>query len=171
MILPPPLRQTASGTVTCRGFVQVPATFGSFTLTNGGLFVVKYGSDGTVLWAKAGSGNGNAIAADALGNCYLAGHCFNGAAFDNITLATSSSSYADVLVAKLGFPPVKVLRNGSQLTFTWTTNVTGFALESATNSPAGTNWTSVTNTPVRVADQFIVTNSISGTNKFYRLRK
>jgi hypothetical protein len=122
-------------------------------------------------WVKAVSGNGNAIAADALGNCYLAGHCFNGATFDNITLTTGSSSYADVLVAKLGFPPVKVLRNGNQLTSTWTTNVTGFALESVTNSPAGTNWTAVTNTPARVGDQFTVTNSISGTNKFYRLRE
>ena len=151
-----------------------PSTFGGITLTNTGLFVAKYDSSGNVPWAKTavGSTRGNAIAADSVGNCYVAGGLYYSGTFDNITLTDSGNNpNADILVTKIGRPWVKILRNASQLTFAWTTNVTGFALESATNLPAGANWTAVTNTPVRVGDQFTVTNSISGTNKFYRLRK
>jgi hypothetical protein len=156
------------------GLYSAPASFGNVTLTNGGIFVVKYDGAGNELWVKSSTtanANGNAIAVDSLGNCYVGGHCFNGATFDNIALTTSSDSFSDILAAKLGFPLVTVVGSHGQIALQWTTNVAGFVLESATNFPAGTNWTTVTNLSAIVGNQYTVSNSASGAKKFYRLRR
>jgi Tfp pilus assembly protein PilZ len=62
-------------------FGSANMAFGATTLTRPGLsgmFVVKYDAGGNVLWAKSEGGTGrnspNAVALDASGNCYVAGH-------------------------------------------------------------------------------------------------
>jgi hypothetical protein len=96
-------------------FVFSTAVFDSVTLTNSSLkgganiFLVKYDSGGTVLWAKSAGGTetgyGFAIAVDAPANVYLTGH-FGGstATFGSVTV-TNSSGFAvdggyDIFVAK-----------------------------------------------------------------------
>jgi hypothetical protein len=63
-----------------------------------------------------------------------------------------------------------IAHSGSNALVAWLTNATGFALEYATNLPA-TSWTSNSSPPAIVNGQYMITNSISGGTRFYRLRK
>lgn len=87
-------------------------TFGSTTLTNVGggsayedMFLVKYNSSGTVLWAKSAGSNyfdsGNAIVVDGSGNSYVTGH-FDGASinFGAFSLTNSNTAYAEMFIVK-----------------------------------------------------------------------
>ena len=90
-------------------------TFGSIVLNSaasttnvGDLFVVKYNTAGTPLWAKnlvASTGaRGHGIALDAAGNCYLTGFFEDVTLpFDNITLVNGGSQgQRDIFIGKIG---------------------------------------------------------------------
>jgi hypothetical protein len=70
-----------AGNVFISGFFQSPTiTFGAYTLTNSGnndIFLVKYDSNGNVLWARSSGGAGNdygySTKTDGNGNVYVAG--------------------------------------------------------------------------------------------------
>jgi uncharacterized repeat protein (TIGR03803 family) len=68
-------------------------------------------------------------------------------------------------------PRLSVLRSGTNVVLTWPTNATGFTLQSVTNLVSGATWTTASPGPVVVSGQYTVTNPISGTRKFYRLRQ
>ncbi len=96
-----------SGNIYLTGrFKSSTLAFGAVILTNSGnndIFLVKYDADGNVLWAKCAGGinyeSGNAIAADALGNIYIAGYFSSPTiTFGSITL-TNVGSY-DMFLAK-----------------------------------------------------------------------
>jgi hypothetical protein len=54
--------------------------------------------------------------------------------------------------------------------FGWPTNSAGFTLQSTPAlSPA--TWSVLTNTPAVSGNQFVITNSVSASNRFYRLIK
>ena len=94
----------AGGNVVVTGFFNSPSiTFGSTTLTNPGLFVVKYDASGNVLWAKSagGAGLGRGIATDASGNVLVIG-CFYSPSitFGTTTLTNVGVSGADIFVVK-----------------------------------------------------------------------
>lgn len=57
-----------------------------------------------------------------------------------------------------------------QARLTWPTNATGYTLEFATSLPA-TLWTTITNTPTVLSNQFALEVDTTGGSKFYRLRK
>jgi hypothetical protein len=61
------------------------------------------------------------------------------------------------------------------MNWTWLTNYTGFALRSTTNLAStnliSTNWSTVSPAPVILSGQNIVTNPISGAQKYFRLRQ
>jgi len=97
----------ALANVYITGYFQSPAiTFGSYTLANAGgqdIFVVKYDSSGSVLWAKRAGGNswdqGAYVATDSSGNAYLTGYYQSSTiSFGSYTL-TNSGSY-DAFLAK-----------------------------------------------------------------------
>jgi hypothetical protein len=84
-----------------------------------------------------------------------------------------SSGYGTVFSLSLGSmsvspPQLTIIHSGTNIILTWPTNATGFTLQSVTNLVL-TNWTTVSPTPVIVNTNNVVTNSISGTRKFYRL--
>ncbi len=62
-------------------------------------------------------------------------------------------------------------RGGNQLVLSWPTNAVGFTLQSRSDLNSSANWTDSTDSPVIVADQYFVTNSISAAAQFYRLKK
>lgn len=66
-------------------------------------------------------------------------------------------------------PELKVIRSSSNLFLTWPTNATGFTLQCTTNLVPPIIWTAVAPAPVTVDGQNIVSNSISGSQRFYRL--
>jgi hypothetical protein len=67
-------------------------------------------------------------------------------------------------------PALGFSRNGNQLVFSWPTNAVSFTLTTATSltSPV---WTPVVVAPFVVNDQYVVTNSITPANQFYRLSR
>jgi hypothetical protein len=77
------INSDTNGNILITGYFSSPTiTFGSTTLTNAGsgnedLFIVKYNSNGNVLWAKSAGGtdseNGLSICADSLGNVFATG--------------------------------------------------------------------------------------------------
>jgi len=62
-----------------------------------------------------------------------------------------------------------IIPAGTNALLTWPTNFNGFTLQSTTNLASSTSWTYVSSVPVVVATNNVVTNTISGTQKFFRL--
>ena len=60
--------------------------------------------------------------------------------------------------------------NSQQARITWPTNGPDFALQFVTSLPA-TEWTTITNTPTVIDDQFALSVETTAGPKFYRLRK
>ncbi len=101
----------ASGNVFVTGtFFSPTITFGAVTLTNadnsglsGDMYLVKYNSAGTVLWATRIGGisseDGVAVATDASGNCYVTGNYFTNNLLIGATLLTNSGG-TDMFVVK-----------------------------------------------------------------------
>lgn len=58
-------------------FVSLPITFGATTFTAHGFLLVKYDTNGNVVWAKSSGGlnrvQGNSVSTDALGNIFIIG--------------------------------------------------------------------------------------------------
>src|SRR6266540_1381316 len=70
-------------------------------------------------------------------------------------------------------PPVSLNArpNGNELIISWPTSAVGFILQSTLDLTAPITWLDFTNPPTVIGAQFTVTNSISGSAQFYRLRK
>lgn len=80
----------------------------------------------------------------------------------------TGTSAANFLIDVLSVA-VKKLAN-SAVALSWPSSATGFALQANTNL-SSTNWVAVTNVPVVVNGKNTVTNSITNSTAFYRLRK
>ncbi len=60
----------------------------------------------------------------------------------------------------------------TQAVLDWTTAATGYQLETTNSLALGTTvWPAVTNVPSILNGRYSVTNLLTGTNQFYRLRK
>jgi len=67
-------------------------------------------------------------------------------------------------------PPLTIAFSGVDVVLSWATNFPGFTLEAKTN--LNTNlWSIVSPAPVVSGTNYVVTNAISGSARFYRLRK
>jgi hypothetical protein len=98
---------TSGNTYTVGYYRSASITFGSFTLTSPGtaghMYIVKSNSVGTVLWAKAATGNdqneADAVAVDPFGNVLVTGTYQNTMTVDGFTL-NSSGGAGDMFLAK-----------------------------------------------------------------------
>jgi sulfatase modifying factor 1 len=71
-----------------------------------------------------------------------------------------------------GIPPTLGYRRlGNNIELSWSTNATGFTLQSATNLDASAVWSFNPPAPTVFGSNYVVTNSASGDRKFYRLKK
>ena len=78
-----------SGNVYITGGYSGYVTFGTTTLSSGGIFIVKINSSGGVIWATGDygyGGYGRSISADNFGNVYVTGDAYAGASFGNDTI-------------------------------------------------------------------------------------
>jgi hypothetical protein len=67
-------------------------------------------------------------------------------------------------------PQLAITRAGNQIIVSWpTNNSAGLSLWAAVNLEPGTSWNAVSPMPGLVGNQWVVTNSISGTSRYYRL--
>jgi hypothetical protein len=104
-----------AGNIYVTGIFFATATFGSHSLTSGGvadIFVAKMDSNGNWLWAtRAGGTSGiwaNAIALDDAGNCYVTGSFDGTAIFGSYSITESSGP---IFVAKININGVWLWAN------------------------------------------------------------
>ena len=99
----------AQGNVYMTGyFYSTQITFGTTTLTNtnvyGDIYIVKYNSNGTVVWAKRQGGDNydvpNAIVHDNNGHFYIGGYFQSASIAIGGTTLTNSGTYFDFFIAK-----------------------------------------------------------------------
>ena len=67
-------------------------------------------------------------------------------------------------------PALGIQRVNSTVIFAWSTNYTGFVLESA-NSPFFQTWKTLTNQPITINDQFQVSIEAAAAQQFFRLHQ
>jgi uncharacterized repeat protein (TIGR03803 family) len=133
--------------------------FGGGSSGNGTVFRLNIdGSGFTTLHNFSATNNlagTNLDGAHPVGGLLLSGNSLYGTARDGGT-----AGYGTIFSISLP-PPLYIARSGTNIILTWPTNITGFNLQSATNvsSPV---W-------IAVIGQYAVTNSIVGTQKYYRL--
>jgi autotransporter-associated beta strand protein len=83
---------------------------------------------------------------------------------------TGGSGNDVVLTQLVGLPILSILPLGNtNVVLSWPTNVTGFTLEANTNLNTSI-WAVVSPPPVVSGTNNVVTNAVSGTQKYYRLR-
>ena len=99
----------ATGNIYMTGRFNSPTiTFGTTSLTNISnvydIFIVKYDSNGNVIWAKSSGGSGhdygNSISKDAAENIYISGYFQSPTITFGATTLTNNGSY-DIFIAKL----------------------------------------------------------------------
>jgi hypothetical protein len=103
----------AVGNVYITGYVSGAASFGALATAGLGaynIFITKYNSDGTALWAQSAGGAsyddiGYGVALDAAGNVYLTGTfsgtaTFGSAALGTLPSITSTGGSVDIYIAK-----------------------------------------------------------------------
>jgi len=74
-------------------------------------------------------------------------------------------------IARLfGDPTLAIVSSGSNVVLSWPTNAPELTLQSALDLRGSINWMDSTNAPAMVGAQFTVTNAISASAQFYRLR-
>lgn len=115
-------------------FYSSSLTFGSFTIQNSNqffsdIFVAKYNTAGTVIWANSSSGLNTefdqGIACDNSGNCYVTGYFYGqSVAFDTITLTNADTSGYNL-------DPFLVKYNPDGLA-EWAKNIGGFNMDAGT---------------------------------------
>ena len=112
--------------------------------------------------------NTNAIGSGPNG-ILLANHVFYGAA----GYGGATGNGAIFSLSKLGVPSpqLNITSQGNAAILTWSTNATGFTVQSATNLAPPVAWNTVSPAPAIVHGLETVTNPMAGTAKFYRLIK
>jgi hypothetical protein len=112
-------------------------TFGSYTLTNNGgydIFLVKYDSLGTVMWAKSfgkyDHDEGYGVTTDKNANIFLTGtYMSNSITFGSFTLNNLSTSMSDIFIVKCD----------SLGNIIWANNIGGTSVDELTNNSIATD--------------------------------
>jgi len=66
---------------------------------------------------------------------------------------------------------LNIQQAGSNVVLSWATNAAGFNLEYTSTLSAGALWQTNLTAPAVINGQYVVTNAIAGTQKFYRLKQ
>jgi uncharacterized repeat protein (TIGR03803 family) len=75
------------------------------------------------------------------------------------------------LTVALGLPRLTIISSGTSVILTWPTNPAGLTLQTTTNLGPSAIWSTDSPAPVVVNGQNTVTNLVSGTRQFFRLRQ
>jgi len=107
----------------------------------------------------------------AWGNNYY-GQATVPAGLNGVTAIAAGSAHAVALVGTMSLlPSLNAMPSGNQLILSWSTNAVRFTLQSTLHLTPPVTWIDSTNPPAVVGAQFTVTNTLSGSAQFYRLRK
>ena len=101
----------------------------------------------------------------------FAGLVLSGNTLYGTTSGGGSWGVGTVFSLSLPSPPqLTAIPSGVNIILSWPTNAVGFTLESTTSLLSPTEWTNEVAAPTVVGGYNVVTNSVSGPQKFYRLR-
>jgi uncharacterized repeat protein (TIGR03803 family) len=132
------------------------------TGTNGGGFATLYAFSATGMNQDGLFTNGDGVAP--VGGLILS---------SNVLYGTTEygGTEADGTVFSLSLlPKIGIVRSGTNVIMTWTTNLTGFTtMEFTTNLAPAADWVTNPTAPGILNGQYALTNSISGKQKFFRL--
>jgi CSLREA domain-containing protein len=78
---------------------------------------------------------------------------------------------SDIGAFELNPPTLNITRSANNVILSWSTNDTGYTLETKTNLDSSLIWSAVPGTPPVVGGQYTFTNSAATGNKFYRLKQ
>ena len=147
-------------------------------------FVAKLSADGKRLVYSTYLGGGDdesafGIGMDLAGNAYIAGQT-SSTDFRTVRPFQGSLQGGDDLTPTDAFivkispaiqPPLLTIgRSGNNVLLTWSTNFTGFTLESADALSLPPTWKPVTSRPLVISDQFTIVQKTTATARFFRLK-
>ena len=157
------------GLVISSGGTLFGTASGGGSFGHGTIFALKADGTGFEVLHNFAAGHydsfGNFINSEgaAPSEVYLLSNSLYGTAYNG-----GASGFGTVFSLKLPQPQLTLIDVRSDVIVTWPTNATGFTLQSTTNllSPF---WTTASPPPVVINGQNTVTNTISGTQQYYRL--
>jgi alpha-tubulin suppressor-like RCC1 family protein len=68
-------------------------------------------------------------------------------------------------------PALTIEQMGNSIVLSWSTNHSGYTLETKTDVSSLLNWSNVPGTPTSIGNQFVVTNNVASGNQFFRLKR
>jgi uncharacterized repeat protein (TIGR03803 family) len=142
---------------------------------NGTVFAVNTNGTGfTTLHSftvEIGGTNGDASGTNSDGASPYAGLILSGNTLYGTTKSGGSLGFGTAFALALPppSPQLTLIYSGANVILTWPTNTARFILQSTTNLAPPAVWTTNSPAPVVVNTNNVVTNTISGTQKFYRL--
>ena len=84
----------------------------------------------------------------------------------------TTAGQGDMFLTRLdGSPLLTVIRAANEVVLSWPAATSGFQLQSVGSLPAGSQWQNVTGAPALIGDRHFVTNTLTSSNAFFRLRK
>lgn len=174
----------ASNQVFIAGYFSGAAAFGSETLVSVAntydAFIARLDTNGTFAFAQQAGGSdlggdfGLGVAVDSAGNALLAGY-FNGAGALGSNSATSVGA-EDIFVTRFRPftgdtpPPLNFAPIAGQLRLSWPLNSSSFILQVAPDLRSQ-SWRDAVGVLGVEATEFAMTNQVTLTNRFFRLRK
>ncbi len=169
----------ASSNVFVTGYFSGTAAFGNTNLTSvafDDVFSSKYDNTGNLLWVRSAGGTdldiGYGVATGAQSNAFVVGFFASSTmALDSVTLTNLGSR--NIFITSLGpiiIPALSITTTNGYVVLSWPAAAYGFVLESAPTIPA-TNWTSISMGTNIVGQSRVVTQFMSATQAFFRLRK
>ena len=173
-----------SNQVFIAGYFSGAAAFGSETLVSVAntydAFIARLDTNGTFAFAQQAGGSdlggdfGLGVAVDSAGNALLAGY-FNGAGALGSN-STTSVGAEDIFVTRFrpftgdAPPPLAFAPIAGQLRLSWPLNSSSFILQVAPDLRSQ-SWTDAVGVLGVEATEFAMTNQVTLTNRFFRLRK
>jgi len=142
------------------------------SLGAGDAFVARYDTSGNLVWVMQAGGpgaeEGRGVAVDGFGGTYLTGRFSSSIIFGALNL--TSSGQGDIFLSRLNEEPVLgINHSGSSVVLSWPSAATSLKLQTAGVVQPNDQWQDVAGVPVVIGARYVVTNSLSGSNEFYRL--
>ena len=135
-------------------------------------FVARFDSTGGAQWVAQAGGpgvkEGRGVALDGFGGAIVTGRFNVSVGIGALELATAG--LGDVFIARFNEPPVlEVLLSADSVAVSWPSSATRLKLQIAGRFPADASWQDVVQVPSEVAGRKVVRNSLTSSNRFYRL--